>query len=286
MKDQKIGYYIVNSIIIVIAIGLLIHIVYANVIKTLIKENLAVIISVFLWAGLIYVIKAVRLYLIMLERRITIRRFIKVYMKTTLVNLALPFKSGEIFRIYCYGNEMKSYKLSFLCVMIDRYFDTIPLLILLLCFTIITSRTLLPVVLILLLFVLLMTVTYEIFPSTYHYMNKFLIMETNSKNGVRALVLLNKANGWYKYATELIKGRGMILLILSSITWLMEYGLLLFLAWGLSDTFKMIEFVDYMNSVFVGSNNRYVTLYVGISAVLVVIAAVGIYGLSFRKRIK
>lgn len=283
MKRKKARYYSINFIIFSIAVAMLVHGVYANVLEILLKENLAILAVALCGSAFIYLLKAVRIYLIMLEKRMTVKRFIKVYMKTTLVNLALPFKLGEIFRFYCYGNEMNSYKGSFLCVMIDRYFDTVPLIMLLLGFTVITSNVVLPVVVILLFFIILVTVAYKIFPSTYRYLNKFFIIGTNSKKGIRALILLDRANEWYKYATELIKGRGMILLILSCITWLMEYGILAFLAWGLNDTFKMNDFIDYMNSVFVGSSNLYVALYVGIGAILIIVGSFGIYGISLMK---
>lgn len=284
MKTNRLGYYLINIIIMTIAVGVLMHEIYSNVIKMLLKEKGLVIVVAFFGVMFIYVIKAIRLYVIMLERRLSINRFINIYIKTTLVNLALPFKLGELFRVYCYGNEMKSYKLSILCVIIDRYFDTVPLIILLGGFTLMTSKPILLVVMVLLLFIIFMTVIYIIFPSSYRYMNRFLVMESNSKKGLRALVLLDKANNWYEDAAELIKGRGTILLILSSVTWLMECGILAFLAWGMGgDMFKMEEFVDYINSVFVGRSNQYVTLYVGLSAVLVTMLAIGVYGFSLRK---
>lgn len=270
-------------VVIATAIVLLFFNIFMHMTVMLIEEKKMTLILVFLGAIIIYVIKATRMYLIMLEKRLTFKRFIKVYVMTSLVNLAFPFKLGEIFRVYSYGNQMENYKQGFLCVIVDRYFDAVPLFILLFGFTMATSGTLLSVVVVLFLFLILITVAYYIFPSTYQYMNQFIIIGTNSSKGIWALTMLDKANGWYQYVTELVKGRGIILLVLSIITWLMEYAILILLAKGLQDTFKMEDFVNYMNSVFIGIKNLYVMLYVGISAALFLVSILIMCGVSLRK---
>lgn len=277
-------YYIVNVAILSGAFLGIGSILYPEVLITLQQEKIISLCFAFVLMLTVYIIKAMKLYLIMIERRITLRRYMRLYIKTSLVNLSFPYKMGEIFRLYCYGREMQDYKTAVVCLLIDRFFDTVPLLVLLLCFTGLSSKVVLPVVAALSLFLAFMCIIYLIFPSTFCYLNDFLIVNVNSVRGIKALLYLNKFKVWYEFSSRLIRGRSVVLLILSTITWLMEYGILCCLAWGREGYFTLGEFVDYMNSVFVGGNNLYVKLYVGVSVLLFLLSALVIYGLSIYKR--
>ncbi|MGI5948007.1 MAG: lysylphosphatidylglycerol synthase domain-containing protein [Lachnospiraceae bacterium] len=235
---------------------------------------------------MIHIIKALRLYFLMLETRPTVTRFLRTYIKTTLVNLVLPFKLGEFFRMYCFGHELKNYKTGILLILTDRYFDTIPLVIILLGFIIFGKESPRGVIITLVLFLLVVTILYSIFPSTFRYMNRFLIMNTNSDRGIQALELLKKMQHWYSYIQELIIGREIILLILSGLAWVMEYGALYCLITGIGHKFSTTEFVTYMDSIFAGNVSEYVGLYLGINAVVLVMMAVVAYGRNFVTRKK
>lgn len=231
-------------------------------------------------------IKALRLYFLMLETRPTVVRFLRTYIKTTLVNLVLPFKLGEFFRMYCFGHELKNYKTGILIILADRYFDTIPLVLILIGFVVFGKDSLSGVIIVLVMFLLIITIVYSIFPSTFRYMNRFLIVNTNSDRGIQALELLKKIQHWYSYIQELITGREIILLILSGLAWFMEYGALYCLITGIGHKFSTTEFVAYMDSIFAGNVSEYVGLYLGINAVVLVMMAVVAYGRNFvtRKR--
>lgn len=235
---------------------------------------------------MIHIIKALRLYFLMLETRPTVTRFLRTYIKTTLVNLVLPFKLGEFFRMYCFGHELKNYKTGILLILTDRYFDTIPLVIILLGFIIFGKESPKGFITALVLFLFIVTIAYSIFPSTFRYMNRFLIVNTNSERGIRALELLEKAKYWYSYMQGLLIGREVILLILSGLAWFIEYGALYCLIKGIGHEFSTAEFVAYMDSIFVGNISEYVGIYLGINAVVLVIMAVVVYGRNFvtRKR--
>ena len=57
---------------------------------------------------------------------------LKVYIKTAFVNLLIPFKLGEIYRMYAYGYKIKSYSKGVITIIVERYFDALVLLALLL----------------------------------------------------------------------------------------------------------------------------------------------------------
>lgn len=283
MKSKR--YYIINAIILAFTILFFYKILFQNI-KMLSQGhayNMIIVIGVVCIMA-IYIIKAIRLYFIMLEKRLTLKRFFRVYTKTTLVNLVFPFKMGEVFRMYCYGNELKNYKASLLLILVDRYFDTIPLLVLLLGFTVLGKNPITSIVLILSVFIVAVTVFYITFPSTYKYLNRYLIMNTNSERGIWALDILKKISYWYLYVKELVVGRVVILLVLSACAWLTECVALYCLVIGLGNRFAITDFLLYMNSVFLGDGNLYVNLYIGISAILLIGQAGIIYGRQWFRR--
>ena len=80
---------------------------------------------------LVHIAKMTRLYLVLLEQKISFGRFVVVYLKTTCVNLIVPFKLGEIYRVYALAKETKKFPVGFLSVLVDRFFDTVSLLLIL-----------------------------------------------------------------------------------------------------------------------------------------------------------
>jgi len=188
---------------------------------------------------------------------------------------------GELFRIYSFGYEWNDYKAGLFLILTDRYFDTIPLLLLLLGFTSASEGVLLGIVLILMIFIVIITVVYCIFPSTYKYLNRFLILNSNSERGIKVLDVMKKFRHWYVYVRELVKGRETILLVLSSCAWLMEYGTLYCLIAGTGNIFHSLDFLEYMNSVFMRGTNDYVSQYTAISALVLGGAVACVYGSQF-----
>ena len=47
----------------------------------------------------VHFFKMLRLYLVLMEHRISFGRFILLYLRTTFINLIIPFKLGELYRI-------------------------------------------------------------------------------------------------------------------------------------------------------------------------------------------
>lgn len=206
-----------------------------------------------LCAGLVHLIKGLRLYLISMEKCISLKRFLKIYTKTTLVTLVLPWKTGEFFRIYCLGEEMRDYHSGFLCVLVDRYFDSVPLVIVTVMYSIGDSINVLIFTWVLLFFVISTTLAYSLFPSLYQYFNRFIIMRITSKGGIAALEILEKLRQWHSYAEQLVKGRGALLLTLSFGAWMIEYITLMILSTCFSLPFKARQFMYYLNHIFSGA---------------------------------
>lgn len=80
----------------------------------------------------VHFFKMLRLYLVLMEHRISFGRFILLYLRTTFINLIIPFKLGELYRIEEIARVTKIWQVGFLSVLVDRFFDTLALLCVLL----------------------------------------------------------------------------------------------------------------------------------------------------------
>ena len=95
-------YYLINIFFLAISI---LFINYTGIfqMKFTIYQFL-VLILIFL---IIHILKVFKIYLILLEEKIPLRVMARLYIKTTFVSTVLPYKTGELFKMYTYGNEIK-----------------------------------------------------------------------------------------------------------------------------------------------------------------------------------
>lgn len=96
------------------------------------EEKLEPIISIIIWITGAYFMRLLRTYIIVWDKSSeSTAQFLKVYAKTALVNLIIPYILGEVYRMYCYSSILEKRHLGILAVLVDRFFDSIPLVILL-----------------------------------------------------------------------------------------------------------------------------------------------------------
>lgn len=286
-KSRKISYYIINAVVILVAVYFLYTRYLAGMIGEVSKQsiNLPLIVLTAVLIAVIYFFKALRLYIILIDNRISLKRFFRVYIKSMPVSLAFPLKAGELFRMYCFASETGSLATGILGILAERFFDTIPLLALIIIFTLLSGEKIITLVVLLAGFLVLITALYLSFPSIYTYANRYCIVNIRSGRSLKLLKLLDIAYRWYERVKNLIKDRVAILLIISSFTWLAECGILMLFVKGMGDVFRPEIFLSYISSVFSGSTNRYVDLYVGLSAVLFFAVFIAVYTFSFAGRL-
>ena len=88
-----------------------------------------------LFAGA-HVFKFTRFWLVLMEdRELSFFDILFLYVRTTLANLIIPFKIGELYRVAAVKHMSGSFKTGILLVVIDRFFDTLALLTLTLPFS-------------------------------------------------------------------------------------------------------------------------------------------------------
>ena len=136
---------------------------------------------------LVHFCKMMRLYLVLMEHGISFSRFVVMYLETTLVNLIVPFKIGEIFRVLVISKETKHWQVGILSVITDRFFDTLALCAILIPVDIWYLGRLSPITWIFLAILFIIVICYVSLMPTYGYLNRYIIMRKNSPRSMAAL---------------------------------------------------------------------------------------------------
>lgn len=216
---------------------------------------------------ILHMAKLLRFYLVLMEQRIEFKRFVRVYIKTTFVNFLLPFKSGELFRIYCFAHETQNVRMGFISVIVDRIFDTCVLLLFLLPYDFCVAGSISAVTVILSLIVVLVLLGCVFLYSSYSYLNRFLMIHGSSRRTIWLLQMLENFKMCYDYMAGLLKGRFFLVLVFSCIGWIFEFLFLKIMAGAFGIAFKAAQFAEYISGIFSADTGILKNDYVLISAV-------------------
>ncbi|CAI3245908.1 Phosphatidylglycerol lysyltransferase (modular protein) [Clostridium neonatale] len=284
MKKKSV-YIFINIIIMIISMMFVAKMGYhLNYRKINIDTNIILILLIIV---VVLSLKFLRMYLILLEEKLSIKRFIKVYIKSVFATVCIPFKLGEFFRMYCYAYEIKNIKKGIISIIIDRYFDTIALILILVPIELYINSRLSLISIMLSLFIGIITILYVSLMPTINYLNKFIVLNVFSEKGIRILKFLDKLEGVYLECEKLINGKIVVLLMLFSCTaWIFEY-IAIYL---ISSLFKIYAnengFSIYLSSILVGRGNELVSIYFTIEMILLAISTFTIYGIYYYKNLK
>lgn len=213
------------------------------------SKSVWMFVIVLLMFVLVHFVKMMRLYLVFLEEKIELKRFICAYMRTTLVNLIIPFKLGEAYRMYVFSAITRSAYIGIFGVIVDRFFDTMALVILLLLLQLVYPGTVNFVSIILFAGIVTIVCIYLAFMPSYKYLNRYIIMNRSSKRSMAVLKGLEKAKGGYEYIKKLIMGRYAMMSLMSVFAWGLEGVLLMVLAKAIGVEFKGNDFAQYIASI-------------------------------------
>lgn len=199
---------------------------------------------------LVHFAKMFRLYLVLMEHKIGFGRFVLLYLKTTLVNLIIPLKLGELYRIYCISRETKYWQVGVLSILTDRFFDTLALCIILVPLDIFVFGKLSFITLLFLCLMALILVCYISILPTFKYLNRYLIKQKSSPRAMAALKGLDVIKTWYDFTQDLISGRFALILLFSFGGWVLEVGTIKLLALYLGIPFGAGDFTAYIEAIF------------------------------------
>lgn len=230
---------------------------------------IALAIALLIGFFLVHGVKLMRLYLIMLDEDIPFGRFVPAYFRTTFINLVIPYKLGEIYRVIVFWRESKSFKTGFFAVLVDRFFDTLALVLILLPYQLVISKSVTLPVILLSAFILCVVFFYLVFPSTYKFINRYIIMRRNSRRSLAALGGLEVIAGWYEYVKKLVTGRYGMLILFSFVAWVVEMFVLAGFCKLFGYEFTVADFGTYIESIVSGGQYMIKDVYTCISAIVV-----------------
>jgi len=218
---------------------------------------------------LVHFFKMLRLYLVLLEQNVPFGRFVYLYLETTCINLIIPFKLGEIYRILRLSLQTKKFQIGFWSVVTDRFFDLASLLILLALMKLLGAKDASITLAILIIVIGTISFAYMVFPSTYTYLNRYFIMKKSSARSMAVLRMFDACNDSYKYLKQLISGRSALMIVCSLLGWGLEGAALAVLAQILGESYGVLEYAGYISSIFTSDGGRLFDSYLGIGIVII-----------------
>ena len=224
---------------------------------------------------LLHIIKLMRMYLILMDCKIEFERFVPAYLRTTFINLIIPFKLGELYRIAEFWRISKGFKTGFFSVLVDRFFDTLALVTILVVSKVLLGGHVSVPVILLIAFLMAVMVMYMIFPSSFIFLNRYIITTKVSKRSMTTLKGLEVLNDWYTYVKTLVVGRYGILILLSVLAWILEisvYGGFVVIVGG---KFTESDFGKYIDSIVTGATNAVSVRYTIFCVVTICILLIG-----------
>lgn len=223
MGERKYLYNLVNIAVLSFAAVLFVSDLIQN--TQTIKNESAPSVIVFVFSVFaVHAIKAVRLYLALYGTGIGWSTFLKTYCKVSPVSVLLPFKTGEFFRMYCYGHEIKNSLRGMIIVLLDRFMDTLALVTIVLVICVFNHGTVSQVVYVLILFLAVLLITYYVFPGIYGFWKHFLLSAKATERRLEYLKVLERLRVVQDEISGVTRGRGALLYALSLMAWGVELG--------------------------------------------------------------
>lgn len=270
MKKTKQRYHFINMIVIFATVVLFVG--KYRAVKDLFANIRPLQVVIFLSAvSIVHVIKAGRLYLTLYGSDMDLFTYIRTYCKATPVSVVIPYKIGELFRMYCYGQQLDSYLKGMITILLDRFMDTIALVTMILLIWIFNGWHITSIIYILLLFLLVVVLLYIIFPNVSLFWKRYLLHVKATRYRLSVLSVLDKLDLIYKEITNVSKGRGAILYFLSLIAWGVEIGSV-----AVVNSFSCgqrldLKISEYLSSAISGNQSGELKLFIFLSVILLLI---------------
>lgn len=234
------------------------------------------------WFVVIHTIKMFRMYLVLMEHKISFRRFVFAYCRTTLANLIIPFKIGEIYRMAVFSRITGNVGIGIAGVLADRFFDTMALVLILMPLHVLYPSRISAVSVFLAVFVAVTIFVYLIFPSAYMNLNKYIIMHRDSRNSMAVLKWLEVLNSGYEYIRRLVRGKYALMILMSFGAWVLEGGLLFIIAWIFGIGYDAGVFSDYITSILSTSHSELQLKYTIFSIIVMALCTIAAFVMRGR----
>ncbi len=227
VKGFHIGLF-VDGIVLAISIAFLAELCYSGKVTCFCGNGIAV--TLVATAFVVFSIKAFRLYLLLMGHGLQRRRYVLLFCMTSFVSILLPFKAGEIFRLYVFGKALGDYIRGASLIFLDRFVDTLGLLSVILVGKLMFSWTFdIP------LLVSLGGVTgglvalYLFLPGFLRFWRQNLLEGRSSSVRLAALEMIKFIDNAYLDVRQMLQGRFVLLIFMSILSWSVEMGSLIIL---------------------------------------------------------
>lgn len=228
MDTGKIKYDIINIAVILLTV-VFFACQYWNITYIFSSTNWLSYVPLSFAVIFVHVIKSGRLYLALYGSKVSLPDYLKTYCKVTPVSVVIPFKLGELFRMYCYGVQIGNILKGTVIVLLDRFMDTIALVTLMFVLENFYSGYLTGFVYFLLAVLIFFMLIYFVFPGLYKFWKEYLLISEASERKLAALKILDTFYKIYREIKGVVKGRGIILYVMSLMAWGLEIGSVAFL---------------------------------------------------------
>ena len=161
--------------------------------------------------------------------------------------------------------------------------DTAALLSIIVFLAILNGNSLMFFVYILVIFTLFLFFIYKVFPNIYRYWKDYFLQEKATKNRLWCLDKLEMLNKLYQEITEIIKGRGIMLYLLSIFAWLIELSNLIILKEKVAANINENIF-EYLLSALDLTKSNELNKFIAISIALLLIVYLTIKSIEFVKK--
>lgn len=224
MKNRT--YKIINFIVLLVTA---VYFVYKLCTKFTFMTELDSILVILFATVLVHLLKGFRLYIILCESDISLSTFVKTYCKVIPVSMILPYKLGELYRMYCFGVEVKNYVEAVVVVLFDRLADTLGLVTLMFTLSVMFGVPATPLLMVLTGALVVLFVLYFSFPGIYKFWNHHLLEGRSTERRLMVLHFLSVINQFYREIRKVSQGRWIVLFVLSGLAWICETGTIFFI---------------------------------------------------------
>lgn len=280
MRNREYRYRLINFSVISVSVLLFIY-NYQNVTALFYNTDFPRIFIIFMTVLLVHLIKVGRLYLALYGTEITLSSHVKIYCKVTPVSVILPFKLGELFRMYCYGRRIENNLKGTVTILLDRFMDSIALVSILLLTWILNGGHVIPFVYVLIIFLAFVMIAYLVFPGIYGFWKKWILCSQATKRKLVFLRILDSLNMIYREIEDVIKGRGILLYVMSMAAWAVEIGSIVIQSGWPDRAFLNQKIYEYLLSAMGQGRSVMLRQFIYISIMLLMITYVVIKTLEF-----
>lgn len=275
---QKYTYVMINILVYLITV----IIFYSEITDHYTEFNYLSLLAVTIGTAIfVYIIKALRMYIILYGADISFAKHMEQYFRTVPASLLLPFKMGDIFRAYCYGYQMKNYLKGIIVILMDRFVDSLALLSMIFIINSISGTNYSLIFYLLVAFLIFVMACYLLFPPIYRYWNKYFIKNVASARKNTCLKILSRMEHTYEEIYAMVKGRFAVLYILSFAAWVIEIGRIALFTKVFSHTGTMQASSEYLLSALYKTKSVYLKQFIYVGVVIALIGYLIVWYLKF-----